>query len=53
MALSDAQILSLISGILWEDGNPDNEWTPDTLEAIARIISNHRPHLDPYQPSQS
>jgi hypothetical protein len=52
MALSDAQVLALIAVVLWEPGNQDNAWTPDTPEAIARIISNHRPHLDPYQPSQ-
>jgi hypothetical protein len=52
MELSDAQIIALIADILWEPGNPDNEWTPSTIEDIAHIISNHRPHLDPFQPSQ-
>jgi len=47
MALSDALIIDLIVSILWEDGNPNNEWTPDTVEAIADVIRRYRPHLDP------
>jgi hypothetical protein len=26
--------------ILWPQGNQEHEWSPDTIEAIARVVSH-------------
>lgn len=34
-------IVVRVADALWPDGNPDFEWSPDTLNEIAEILTAH------------
>jgi hypothetical protein len=35
--------LATVGAILWPGGNPDHEWTPETIEEVARAVDFLRP----------
>ncbi len=39
--LNDSKIIDLIREILWPGGDADHEWTQDTIEEIALILTEN------------
>ena len=42
----DAEALKRIQEILWPHDDPARQWTPDTLDRIAEVVTPHKPMLN-------
>ena len=34
------EIVRAVQNTLWPDGDPDHEWDAETIEAVARVLSD-------------
>ena len=41
----DAEALKRIREILWPHDDPERQWTPDTLDRIAEVVTPHKPPM--------
>jgi hypothetical protein len=46
-AITDEQLLELIALELWPREDPEQPWSPDTVQTIADLITSHHPTLCP------
>lgn len=42
---SDSTVLRQISQVLWPPEDPEQSWSPDTIETIASLLMAHRPEV--------
>ena len=41
----DAEALKRIREILWPHDDPERQWTPDTLNRVAEVVTPHKPPM--------
>ena len=45
MPQPDAEALERIQEILWPSDDPERQWTADTLDRIAEVVTSHKPAM--------
>ena len=41
----DAEAIKQIRDILWPHDDPERQWTPDTLDRVAEVVTAHKPRM--------